>query len=231
DTVSLYITTYQAMLPQVLKAKYDKEVVKISDAPLDPELAPLFDEGSPVSYERVIESISTVTLLKDAIEAGQLKINYLVKSRASKQYETIIHPANKERLKKALTEVRAQASRQRQILNYFIERNEPVNQSVLYNNLSITRSHLNPLLEKGWLTISKREVYRNPYEKDIVQTEKLSLTHEQKIALEAINKSIDVEEHVTFLLHGVTGSGKTTSCDRTSCSIIISSIFFDSTSR
>src|SRR5699024_7973923 len=72
DTVSLYITTYQAMLPQVLKAKYDKEVVKISDAPLDPELAPLFDEGSPVSYERVIESISTVTLLKDAIEAGQL---------------------------------------------------------------------------------------------------------------------------------------------------------------
>src|SRR5699024_8053663 len=28
DTVSLYITTYQAMLPQVLKAKYDKEVVK-----------------------------------------------------------------------------------------------------------------------------------------------------------------------------------------------------------
>lgn len=209
DTVSLYITTYQAMLPQVLKAKYDKEVVKISDAPLDPELAPLFDEGSPVSYERVIESISTVTLLKDAIEAGQLKINYLVKSRASKQYETIIHPANKERLKKALTEVRAQASRQRQILNYFIERNEPVNQSVLYNNLSITRSHLNPLLEKGWITISKREVYRNPYEKDIVQTEKLSLTHEQKIALEAINKSIDVEEHVTFLLHGVTGSGKT----------------------
>src|SRR5699024_3730537 len=131
DTVSLYITTYQAMLPQVLKAKYDKELVRISDAPLHPELAPLFAEESSVAYDRVLESVSAVAVLKDAIEAGQLKINYLVKSQARKQYETIIHPAKQERLQEALREVRAQATRQRQILNFFIERNEPINQSVL----------------------------------------------------------------------------------------------------
>src|SRR5699024_7484440 len=178
-------------------------------ATLHPELAPLFAEESSVAYDRVLESVSAVAVLKDAIEAGQLKINYLVKSQARKQYETIIHPAKQERLQKALRKVRAQATRQRQILNFFIERNEPINQSVLYNDLSITRAHLNPLLEKGWLTISKQEVYRDPYEREIEQTEKLNLTQEQTIALDAINDSIDTEEHKTFLLHGVTGSGKT----------------------
>src|SRR5699024_8010741 len=46
-------------------------------------------------------------------------------------------------------------------------------------------------------------------EREIEQTEKLNLTQEQTIALDAINDSIDTEEHKTFLLHGVTGSGKT----------------------
>src|SRR5690625_7924353 len=30
DTISLYITTYQAMLPQVIKAKYEKEIVRLT---------------------------------------------------------------------------------------------------------------------------------------------------------------------------------------------------------
>ena len=40
ETFSLYITTYQAMLPQVLKAKYEKEVVRTSEKPIQELLDP-----------------------------------------------------------------------------------------------------------------------------------------------------------------------------------------------
>src|SRR5699024_1705147 len=53
DTVALYITTYQAMLPQVLKAKYEKEVEKVTDDSLPNELATMFDGRKTVPYETV----------------------------------------------------------------------------------------------------------------------------------------------------------------------------------
>src|SRR5699024_8002149 len=42
ETVSLYITTYQAMLPQVFKASYKKELVRNENRPLPKELQSLF---------------------------------------------------------------------------------------------------------------------------------------------------------------------------------------------
>lgn len=209
ETVSLYITTYQAMLPQVLKAKYDKEVEKKSDNLLHEELASLFASRDKIPYEEVTASLSTLTILKEALEAGSIKINYLVKSQAKKQYETVIHPAAITELKAELDQLRPQATRQKQILTYFIEHHEPIVQGTLYHNLSISRTHLNPLINKNLLTISKREVYRDPYMRDIEQTEKLSLTEEQQTALDNITATIDKKAHRTFLLHGVTGSGKT----------------------
>src|SRR5699024_8849029 len=34
ETLSLYISTFQAMLPQVLKSKYEKEVIHVGGRPL-----------------------------------------------------------------------------------------------------------------------------------------------------------------------------------------------------
>src|SRR5699024_9527512 len=112
---------------------------------LHKELAQLFTNVKKVPYETVSASISSFTILKEALEAGHIKINYLVKSQANKQYETIIHPVNSILLKEALGELRPQAIRQKQIIEFFIERNEPIKQATLYNELTITRTHLNPL--------------------------------------------------------------------------------------
>src|SRR5699024_7988074 len=124
--------------------------------------------------------LSSFTILKEALEAGLIKINYLVKSQANKQYETIIHPENITLLKDSLEQTRPQATRQRQILSFFIERNEPIKQAILYNELGITRAHLNPLIEKQLIRISQHEIYRDPYAHEIKQTEKLSLMREQE---------------------------------------------------
>src|SRR5690625_3404611 len=79
ETLSLYITTYQAMLPQVLKAKYDKEIVKMTDNPLHDELAPFFEKKDRVNYDFITEQLTSFSLLKNEIEKGNVKINYVVK--------------------------------------------------------------------------------------------------------------------------------------------------------
>jgi primosomal protein N' (replication factor Y) len=66
------------------------------------------------------------------------------------------------------------------------------------------------LEEKGWITLEKRIVGRDPFREDIIlPTKPLTLTRHQAEALAAIINGLDSAEGDTILLHGVTGSGKT----------------------
>src|SRR5699024_4944548 len=101
-----------------------------------------------------------------------------------------------------------QATKQRYVLDFFIEHPDPIDQKKVYNLLNINRQQLNPLLEKQAITLDEIEVYRNPYEREITPTTNLTLTEEQSNALDPIHQAINEEVHNTFLLHGVTGSGR-----------------------
>ena len=64
--------------------------------------------------------------------------------------------------------------------------------------------------EKGWITRYQIEKYRNPYQIDQVQpSTPKKLTAEQAQATNAVDQAIDEKKATTFLLEGVTGSGKT----------------------
>jgi len=66
------------------------------------------------------------------------------------------------------------------------------------------------LKKKGWVTISKESIYRDPHAGvELLKTEPLNLMPQQAEALEKIIQIMDSEEPKTLLLHGVTGSGKT----------------------
>src|SRR5699024_2281879 len=70
-------------------------------------------------------------------------------------------------------------------------------------------ANLKPLLTKGLIDIKEHEVYRDPYKRSFEQTEKLTLTDQQAVALRQIQAAIEAQKQETFLLYGVTGSGKT----------------------
>ena len=54
------------------------------------------------------------------------------------------------------------------------------------------------------------EVFRDPYQGDVFKpTEPLALTEEQQGVYRSINGRLQEQRHGVFLLHGVTGSGKT----------------------
>jgi len=66
------------------------------------------------------------------------------------------------------------------------------------------------LIKKGLIEIQDIEVKRQPIDySDIKLTSPLKLAARQQEAVEAVKKSLQQNKTTTFLLHGVTGSGKT----------------------
>ncbi len=209
QTMSLYISTYQAMLPQVLKSKYERTLIKQTDT-LPKELSVLFKNSDEISYEIILEKNINLKIIQQAIEAGMIKEHYKVKSQITKKYQTIITPnVQLKELVEYEKQLAKNAHRQKQILNYFIEHDQPIEQNILYKELGISRTNLKPLIEKGLITLTQKEIYRNPYDRDFKKTYKKSLTEEQNNAIKPIHYAIEHNINETFLLYGVTGSGKT----------------------
>lgn len=71
-----------------------------------------------------------------------------------------------------------------------------------------SRSSLTALEKKGLVTVSAADRYLAGREQ-ILPTVPLKLTGEQETAFVAIREAIDKDEFRVFLLHGITGSGKT----------------------
>ncbi|HOQ99655.1 MAG TPA: primosomal protein N' [Anaerolineae bacterium] len=66
------------------------------------------------------------------------------------------------------------------------------------------------LVARGLAEAVEREVWRDPLAgREFVLTAPPPLTPDQERAMQAVNAAIDSRLHHTFLLHGVTGSGKT----------------------
>lgn len=69
---------------------------------------------------------------------------------------------------------------------------------------------LKRLTELGLTIVEEREIYRDPFKDAIFKRDEPRLLHtHQKAALESITGCIDQQQFTTFLLYGVTGSGKT----------------------
>ncbi|PKN16450.1 MAG: primosomal protein N' [Deltaproteobacteria bacterium HGW-Deltaproteobacteria-23] len=73
-----------------------------------------------------------------------------------------------------------------------------------------SQPQLKRLEELGLITAVKKEVYRDPFRLQPVASDSPRLLNpEQRVALDALVAGIDSHEFAPFLLHGVTGSGKT----------------------
>jgi len=80
----------------------------------------------------------------------------------------------------------------------------------LLEKSEIGGSPINTLAKRGLLEIYVQEVFRDPLENAILPgAGDLKLTAEQSFVLSELTKGLKSDEYNAFLLHGVTGSGKT----------------------
>lgn len=211
EMVSLYIQTFQAMLPSVLKASYKKEIEKLTDESLPENLEIIFAGRHVIDYDEFVERQGNLNQLRKQIEEGNVRFQYLVKGKENRKQLLFIEAAKDfSMLEEALLDIPKRAKKQREILEFFIRNENPVEQRLLFQQLKTSSSTLQPLVDKGLLKKTYKEIYRNPYEdENISPTKALPLAEQQQEAIEPIWQSVEEERHELFLLHGVTGSGKT----------------------
>lgn len=99
--------------------------------------------------------------------------------------------------------------RQRKIIE-ILDQEGPLEPDKLALKAQTSLSPINHLVAKNFLTICQKQIVREPYKgKYFKPSYPLKLTQEQTNALEVITQSIKKGEFKVFLLHGITGSGKT----------------------
>ena len=99
---------------------------------------------------------------------------------------------------------------QKKIYDYLLPQNSPIPISDLKAITSSPLTACKALQTKGVVRLLKKPVIPNPYELSISNQDKIiSLTKYQKKAINEITDSLKKNQFDPFLLHGVTGSGKT----------------------
>ena len=102
------------------------------------------------------------------------------------------------------------SEKQIRLLNFLIN-NDDVYISDLEVLSGVSKAVMKTLEKNGYISIYEKQIERNPFEykKEIEKNEKLKLTEEQQKAFEKISDAIDDRFASEFLIHGITGSGKT----------------------
>jgi len=222
---------YLAPLGEVLKAflpqgiSVENKVTVSLKLPLDQAAAALLDTSAP-QRAKVIRALQTgrefsinqlrkkadvkgiYPIVMDLFKAGVLEItDRLETNRSRPRIEKFV-------LKKNDAEglVLRGETQQRLLIRIRQLTSEPYSVRLLLKETGASSSSLKKLIERGTIEIVEREVDRKvEFEADpgVSQISSLQLTGAQLRALQAINASIRSANHKTYLLHGITGSGKT----------------------
>lgn len=77
------------------------------------------------------------------------------------------------------------------------------------NELKVSTSVLKALVDKGLITISSKQLYRNPLQDQKMFQNEKQLNEEQQYIVDTFCKDFESDVRKDYLIHGVTGSGKT----------------------
>ena len=205
------ISCMHTMLPNVMKTKTHRHL-KIIDELDETDLFELFHGQDEIDFEPENMPDEIVSRLLKLKRNQQIEVVYSLTDQAKSKFATGIKPLlSFERLEEERTSLRKTAKAQSELLSYLqsmigseIKLSEAREQTGLSNAIFSTGE------KKGWLEKIQIETFRTP--KALLNDAKKpipELTADQQTAVDAICDSIQSTDPQTFLLQGVTGSGKT----------------------
>lgn len=205
-TFSFKINCLQTMLPAAMKAAYQKKFVLLDED--HPVKETYFSQSNEIDWD-VIEAAGALTLFKRLREQSIVELRYLVKEKVNKKMiryvKSLVTTDNYFVFKEQL---RPNALRQHQLLEQL--KTTPRETVTFYREKELLSTHLKTAEKNGWLSFEEVESYRDPFENhDFPKTLPWQLNTEQQQAVSRILAAEAQGEATTFLLEGITGSGKT----------------------
>ena len=157
-----------------------------------------------------IDNRDLISTIKELEKNGIVKTNLEIKTTVEKKYEKHVEIVDDFlSYEDIVKKVGKRSYKQIEIVKYLIEQ-KSVSLKKLMKDTESSLSTIKAVEKKGIIKIFDREVYREPIKKDIKPYKKHNLSKDQKYCLDTILNSISIKDRQNkFLIHGVTGSGKT----------------------
>lgn len=208
DTLAFRVTAYQAMLPAAMRAKYEKYFVIRDES--NEELWQLFEGNETLDFKKA-EANCLLPKLKTALQDGSIEIVYQVKNKVTKKtVRYVVTTLSVQQLADQIEQLPKQAKAQGKLLAYLQVHPEPIQVKALKQAGIATDSTIRKVASQGIIKIEDRQVDRDPYAgRQFEDYPKPPLLPAQEEACKQIIEASQKAQAETFLLHGVTGSGKT----------------------
>ncbi len=198
ETNSLLIKVLETMLPAALKVIYKPKIKVVNYELLTNELQDLFKYQNQMLLDQI--SPEFYREIKKAIKKSDLVQIYEIKGKNKSLSKKFVY-----RTKQPIDKI---TEKQKTVIDYLEnQKNKEELMQIILKKLNITSSVINTLQKHGYIEIEEKEVYRKVDTLYPVENREIDLNEQQNLVFNEIIESLD--KYKTFLLHGVTGSGKT----------------------
>lgn len=213
------IIAYQAMLPAALKVTYERGFFLLDEQAhnhatnaADQALLDWIRANPGKTVAQLTERFpEQVGVLQTWLEQNIIEQRQAIKAKGGvKQQLFVRRVATIEQVEQALAKVAANAVQQVRILRALLSLDEPRVAADFIAETESSLPALRALEAKGLVEVALGQVERDPYAlRTFEKSEPMPLTEEQSAVCGTITASMDAAVAQTYLLRGVTGSGKT----------------------
>jgi len=215
-TLCPLMAALKAMVPAGLRGKYTSKVSLaagvIPQTTAEQEIVAFLQQRSAVEWKKLLRAFPQhERLLMRWRREGKLSLQSSVQRPVRVKKVAYLRPlVEADQWNELLASSPSRAVKQRKVLEYL--RDHPQRewpQSDLLKRLGVSTATINALIQKGILERYEKEVLREPAHDPVDMEAPPVLTAEQQTALASIVDALSRQTYHAFLLHGVTGSGKT----------------------
>ncbi|MDW4207142.1 primosomal protein N' [Staphylococcus saprophyticus] len=206
--VTKRISMLEVMLPSAIKAKYTK-VFSIEDTNALPEtLAGKFDSSGHYAFKAAQQN-DDLTQIAPLLKQGIVSEVTLLSQNVNKKKQRAICVVEGFNYDSVLNSLE-KSKKQYELYAFLLDEQHRIVLLKDIEAMGYSKSSVDTLIRKGFVEKYDAIVERDPFETRVFEQDvKQHLTSDQQRAFEAISEKIHAHEQCTYLLHGVTGSGKT----------------------
>ena len=188
ETSSFLITVLKTMIPNSLSVKYNKTLRKIGE--IETSRIDSYFTTDEIDYKTIDKK--DLNLLKYEIKNKNIEVIYNCERKDKVKEDAFVKLVKYDFLKEP---------KQQEILDYLLDRKETKKSDLK----DFSQSSIKTLEKNGYIEIIRKEVYRE--QKDII--DKANVVTDLNDEQMAVYNKVNLYDDKTYLLYGVTGSGKT----------------------
>ena len=194
NNFSFYSTAYQTMIPTALKIKYQKVARVLNKDKISSECLSLFKKD-----EIKLNSVPTdkMHLIYEEVKKYNVVLDTIIHKKKDSNLISFV------KIKDSL--VKPSSKKGEQLLDYLLELDDEIELSILIDDCGFSKGVIETLCKLGAIEIFTKEIIPHNDNKNVIDSKNVMLNESQKEAYD----SIVMNKSDTYLLHGVTGSGKT----------------------